>query len=175
MRKNPIGLHLFLLSLLVSSVVIGQKVSFQDKFYPLADSLAAVYKIPASVILGVAIIESGAGTSRNCRLLKNYFGIKGRNNLLKKKGIRSSYKQYPSATASFVDFCQLVAKKKFYPSLAGNPDYRPWLLALSKTGYSEVPETWRKLITNAIKKNGLDKVSVDAPSQLSTETSNRNI
>lgn len=175
MRKNPLGLYLFFLSLLVSSMAIGQKVSFQEKYYPLADSLATVYKIPASVILGVAIIESGAGTSRNCRLLKNYFGIKGRNTLLKTKGIRSSYKQYPSATASFVDFCKLVAKKKFYPSLAGNPDYHPWLVALSKTGYSEVPETWRKLITNAIKKNGLDKTPADSSSQLPTETGNRNI
>jgi len=152
----------------------AQKQSFREKYQPLTDSLAEAYKIPSAVILGVAIIESGNGTSRNSKLLRNFFGIKGENNLLKTKGIRSSYKQYKSDTASFVDFCKLVERKKFYPSLAGNPDYRPWILALSKTGYSEVPETWRKLITGAIQKNGLDKTGEKKSSQLSAETSNGN-
>lgn len=152
----------------------AQKPSFREKYQPLADSLAAVYKIPSAVILGVAIIESGSGTSRNSRLLRNFFGIKGKNNLLKTKGIRSSYKQYKSDTASFIDFCKLIERKKFYPSLAGNPDYRPWILALSKTGYSEVPETWRKLITGAIQKNGLDKIVEKKSSEFSPESSNGN-
>lgn len=153
----------------------AQKLSFREKYQALADSLSIAYQIPSSVILGVALIESGSGTSRNSKLLNNFFGIKGRNNLLKTKGIRSSYKQYKTDTASFVDFCTLVAKKQFYPKLAGNPDYRVWILALSKTGYSEVPETWRKLITNAIKKSGLDKNNTKESSQLTTESSNGNI
>jgi hypothetical protein len=49
-----------------------------------------------------------------------------------------------------------AVRKVLNPTLAGNPDYKPWILALSKTGYSEVPETWRKLITGAIQKNRLD-------------------
>lgn len=157
MRKLIYVILIVVLQLGVSPNATAQKISFREKYQPLADSLSQVYQIPASVILGVAIIESGSGTSRNSKLLNNFFGIKGRNNLLKTKGIRSSYKQYKTDTASFVNFCTLVAKKKFYPSLAGNPDYRPWILALSKTGYSEVPETWRKLITNAIRKNRLDQ------------------
>ena len=159
MRKLIYVILILALQLGISPNVIAQKISFREKYQPLADSLSQVYQIPTAVILGVALIESGSGTSRNSKLLKNFFGIKGRNNLLKTKGIRSGYKQYKTDTASFVDFCTLVAKKQFYPTLAGNPDYRPWILALSKTGYSEVPETWRKLITNAIRKNRLDKNS----------------
>ncbi|MBM3414662.1 MAG: muramidase [Bacteroidetes bacterium] len=152
----------------------AQQPSFLEKYQALVDSLAAVYKIPSAVILGVAVIESGNGTSRNSRLLHNFFGIKGKNDLLKTKGIRSSYKKYSSDTASFVDFCKLVERKKFYSALAGNPDYRFWLLALSKTGYSEVPETWRRLITGAIKKNGLDKTGQSKSSQLPSKSSNGN-
>lgn len=159
MRKLISTILFVVLQLSVSPNATAQKISFREKYQPLADSLSQVYQIPASVILGVAIIESGSGTSRNSKLLNNFFGIKGRNNLLKTKGIRSGYKQYKTDTASFVDFCTLVAKKRFYPTLAGNPDYRLWILALSKTGYSEVPATWRKLITNAIRKNRLDKNS----------------
>ena len=94
-------LQLLLLVLLIQQSGFTQKPSFREKYQPLADSLAAAYKIPSAVILGVAIIESGNGTSRNSRLLRNFFGIKGKNNLLKTKGIRSSYKQYRSDTASF--------------------------------------------------------------------------
>ena len=135
----------------------AQNRSFEEKYGPLADSLGAAYGIPSALILGVAIIESGSGKSRNARLLNNFFGIKGKNNLLKTKGIRSSYKQYPNDTASFVSFCGLVSRKKLYPTLKGNPDYRLWTNALSLAGYSEIPETWKKLINAAIYKNKLDK------------------
>ncbi len=172
---HKIFFYLLLLLLQVSSPLAAQKISFREKYQPLVDSLSSVYQIPASGTLVVAIIEFGSGTSWFSKLLKNFFGIKGRNNLLKTKGIRSSYKQYKTDTASFIDFCKLVAKKQFYPKLAGNPDYRPWIEALSKTGYSEVPVTWRNLIINAIKKNGLDKADRKENSKLSAESSNRNI
>lgn len=149
------------LTLLVASLILikatAQNRNFEEKYGPLADSLGAAYGIPSSVILGVAIIESGSGKSRNARLLNNFFGIKGKNNLLKSKGIRSSYKQYPNDTASFVSFCGLVSRKKFYSKLKGNPDYRLWTDALSHAGYSEIPETWEKLINSTIRKHGLDK------------------
>ena len=148
---------LVILTGLLTVPVFSQKRSFEDKYRGLVDSLAAAYEIPASVILGVSIIESGSGKSRNARLLNNFFGVKGKNKLLKTKGIRSSYKQYPSDTASFADFCGLVSRKKFYPKLKGNRDYRLWTDALSHAGYSEVPVIWEKLINSTIRKHELDK------------------
>ncbi len=145
------------LASLILLQIQAQNRSFEEKYGPLADSLGAAYGIPSSVILGVAIIESGSGKSRNARLLNNFFGIKGKNNLLTTKGIRSSYKQYPNDTASFVSFCGLVSRKKFYSKLKGNPDYRLWTDALSHAGYSEIPETWEKLINSTIRKHQLDK------------------
>ncbi|MBM3915873.1 MAG: muramidase [Sphingomonadales bacterium] len=135
----------------------AQPERFISKYGPLADSLDREYGIPASLILGVSIIESSSGTSRNCRLLHNFFGVKGRNNLLKTKGIRSGYKQYATDTASFVDFCKIVSRKKVYASLKGNTDSKKWVAALSKTGYSEVPATWQSLINNTIRKHELEK------------------
>lgn len=128
---------------------------YVKKYRPLADSLAAVYEVPAAVILGVAIVESGSGTSRNARLLNNHFGIVGKNNLLKTKGIKSRYKQYSKIADSYVNFCQLLSRRKFYSSLKGNKDYRVWVDAISKTGYSEMPEEWKKRINGAIRKNKL--------------------
>lgn len=125
------------------------------KYRPLADSLAAEYEIPVAVILGIAIIESSSGTGRNVRLLNNHFGIIGKNKLLKTKGIKTRYKQYDNATESYVAFCHLVKKRKYYKKLKGNPDYRPWIDAISKSGYTEAPALWKQRITATIKAHKL--------------------
>jgi flagellum-specific peptidoglycan hydrolase FlgJ len=146
-----------LLVLLSQMPAAAQPDKFIKQYGALADSLETAYGIPASLILGVSIIESSSGTSRNCRLLNNFFGVKGKNNLAKTKGIRSAYKQYPTDTASFIDFCKIVSRKKVYASLKGNKDSQQWVAALSKTGYSEVPATWQRLINSTIRKHQLEK------------------
>jgi Bax protein len=106
-------------------------------------------------MLGIAIIESGAGKSRNCKLLNNHFGIKGKNDLLKTKGIKTAYKQYPDGRASYVSFTLLMTRKKFYPKLKGKMNHTLWLDAISKSGYSTVPDEWKRNITAAIRKHKL--------------------
>ncbi len=97
MRMLKAILHLRLLMLILLSVIFNSsfaQTKFVKKFRPLADSLSTEYGIPASVMLGVSILESSSGTSRNCKLLNNYFGIVGKNKLFKTKGIKTRYKQY---------------------------------------------------------------------------------
>ena len=106
-------------------------------------------------MLGVAILESGSGTSRNSKLLNNHFGIVGKNNLLKTKGIKSRYKQYPNVSSCYIAFCKLQTKKKYYARLKGNTNYTLWVDAISKSNYSEVPETWKSRVISVIKKNNL--------------------
>jgi Bax protein len=146
--------------LLLAGIFLFQQQAFSQskyvtKYRPLADSLSAVYGIPASVILGVGIVESSSGTSRNCKLLNNHFGIVGKNNLLKTKGIKTRYKQYKNATDSYVDFCKVISRKKFYAGMKGNTDYKLWVDAISKTGYSTKPELWKKNILSTISKSKL--------------------
>ncbi|PZR29590.1 MAG: muramidase [Citrobacter freundii] len=138
--------------------VLQAQSKYVKKYRHIADSLASIYDVPAAVILGVAIVESGGGNSRNAKLLNNHFGIVGKNNLLKTKHIKSRYKQYSSVAASYEDFCKLLSRRKFYPTLKGNKDYRLWVDAISKTGYSEAPAEWKKRITAAIRKNKLAPV-----------------
>ncbi len=144
------GFALFLIS---SS--FAQSRPFIQKHRPLADSLSVVYVIPTAVMLGISIIESSSGTSRNCRLLNNYFGIVGKNNLLRTRGIRTRYKQYPDAGASFADFCGVISRKRFYKKLKGNMNCTLWIDAISKANYSEVPEIWKQRVTATIRKNKL--------------------
>jgi flagellum-specific peptidoglycan hydrolase FlgJ len=154
MRKNKGLLMLILIGLLLQSATFSQS-KYVKKYRPIADSLSMIYGIPSEVILGVAIIESSSGTSKNCKLLNNHFGITGKNNLWETKKIKTRYKQYPTNEASYADFCKLVSKRKFYPKLKGNPKYQKWIDAISKTGYSEQPEVWKKRVNDAIINNKL--------------------
>ncbi len=147
-------LSVFFLLLLLCCQAQAQS-KYVKKYRPLADSLSAVYEIPSAIILGVAIVESGAGNSRNAKLLHNHFGIVGKNNLLKTKGIKSRYKQYSNVAASYDDFCKLLSRRKFYQTLKGKTDYHLWTDAISKTGYSEAPAEWKKRINATIRKNKL--------------------
>lgn len=129
----------------------GQK-GYIAKYRPIADSLSAVYGIPSAVILAVAIVESSAGEGKNCKLLNNHFGIVGKNNLLQTKGIKTRYKQYMNSESSFVDFAQMISRKKYYTKLKGNKHANAWIDEISKHGYSEKPAEWRKRIKQTIKK-----------------------
>jgi Bax protein len=149
---------LVLLILALTQPVFGQ-TKYVKRYKPLADSLSEEYKIPVSVILGVAIIESGSGTSRNSKLLNNHFGIVGKNDLMKTKGIKSRYRQFKSVTDSYIAFCKLFKKRKYYDKLKGSKNYMLWLDAMSKAGYSEVPEEWKQKIAGAIRKNKLSAIN----------------
>lgn len=141
--------------LLIAAQFVMAQTKYVKKYRPIADSLSLVYGVPSSVTLGVAIMESGSGTSRNCKLLKNHFGIVGKNNLFKTKGIKTRYKQYPDDLTSYEDFCKLMTKKKFYKRLKGNMDHKLWADAISKAGYSEIPEIWKQRLLAIIKNNKL--------------------
>lgn len=154
-RRTWLLAVIFILGL--STQGLAQTRTFIHKFRPMVDSLSDKYGIPSSVILGISIIESGSGKSRNCQLLNNYFGMEGKNDLKKTKGIKTRYKQYPNAQASFVDFCRLMTRRKFYKKLKGNMNHTPWIDAISKAGYSEVPDLWKERVTTTIRKHKLSE------------------
>jgi len=142
--------------ILLINVAASAQTKYVNQHRDLTDSLSQTYGIPSSVILGVAIVESGAGKDRNPVMLNNHFGVIGKNNLMQTKGIKTMYKGYTTAKASFIDFCNIISRKSFYSNLKGNMDYHVWLNAISKAGYSTQPDTWKKLITDAIQKLKLD-------------------
>ncbi|HMO62877.1 MAG TPA: glucosaminidase domain-containing protein [Ferruginibacter sp.] len=135
--------------------VFAQNAAYIKRYRPLADSLSEAYGIPAAVILGVAVVESSGGAGRTVKLLNNHFGIVGRNQLMKTKKIKTRYKQYSNATASYIDFCNLMTRKRFYNRLKGNNNWQLWVPAISKSGYSEVPAVWQQRVSAVIKKNKL--------------------
>ncbi len=130
-------------------------------YAPYAQKLAIETGIPASVILGVAIIESGHGSSINARLLNNHFGIVGPNNLEKRKiAYKSVYKSYSSIEESYKHFCRVIGRKKFYSQLKGSNDYKLWLLKMNAYHYSSAGLIWVQKIQHTIEIHKLYKYDI---------------
>jgi len=145
-------LLLSILFILASTFSFSQAQAFIKKYQKISDSLSREFGIPSSIILAVAIVESESGKSRNSKLLNNYFGIIGKNNLRAQYKIKTRYKQYSDSVGSFIDFCKLIQKKNYYTHLKGNNDYNKWVKAISKNGYSEFPKEWSSRVLLTIKK-----------------------
>jgi uncharacterized FlgJ-related protein len=116
--------------------------------------------IPASVILGVAMLESGSGTSKNAKLLHNHFGIVGKNKLHKVKGAtyRSKYKEFASDAESYQYFVNMLSRKKWFSKVKGKPEYKLWLTHMNHGGYSSAGQEWVRRVTNMITKHKLYKL-----------------
>ncbi len=143
-------IRLFLLQVLFTQLIFGQKTTLKyiDKFLPVAKEFSTEFGIPVSIILGVSIHESGSGTSSNCKDLNNYFGVKGKNHLKKRK---TSYKQYAKPEDSFRDFCGIISRKKFYSKLKNTNNYKRWLHEMNKAAYAGGKEHWVNAISEIIR------------------------
>ena len=125
--------------------------TYFQKYQNIADSLETVYNIPSALMLAVAYHESAGGESKVAKHSNNHFGIKGKNHKVK-----SAFKYYESATASYEGFCRLVLSKKFYSSLKGTKDTKKWVRALSNSNYAGGSNTWEGNVMSVVKKYNLD-------------------
>ena len=118
--------------------------------------------VPASVILAVAMHESGSGTSKIARYLNNHFGIKGKNRV---KTIRSAYKSYDSVEDSYADFIATLKKYPSFAKLFNTPysyKYTYWVRGIQRGGYAH-SKTWGTQVLGFIKKYQLDQFDNQAP------------
>lgn len=119
-----------------------------------AQMLMREYKIPASIILAVAIHESASGTSKIARYLNNHFGIKGPNS---NNEIRSSYKDYPTVAESYGHFLEFLKSRVSFSKLFDKYDqydYKNWARGIQRGGYAR-SRTWAAQIIGIIRKNSL--------------------
>lgn len=144
---------LALLAVICSAYAQNNKYITNHKL--MAAVLSEHYGIPAAVILAVATVESSGGAAPTAKVLNNHFGMVGRNEIVNSRGHKSRYKQYGHEIASYIDFCNVVTRKKFYSRLKDNDDPTAWIKALSRCGYSEAPEQWEKKVFSVLASNKL--------------------
>lgn len=110
--------------------------TYIEKYSELAVKQMNNHGVPASVILGISMHESGNGTSKIARHLNNHFGMKGKNSSTE---IRSAYRGYASVYDSYDDFIGAMNRSKKFRDLFSkytDYDYRNWILGIQSGGYA---------------------------------------
>lgn len=131
---------------------VNAQRSYIEDHKNIATELSKQYGIPSSIILAIAIVESGAGTSKASKTLNNHFGIVGKNDVN-----TSRFKSFNSVRESYEAFCRMLSRKKLYNQLKDNNNYNDWVKAIASSGYSTKPNEWMKKINSTIAKFGLQK------------------
>ncbi|MFN8406153.1 MAG: glucosaminidase domain-containing protein [Sphingobacteriaceae bacterium] len=122
-----------------------------DQYKDMAIQQMNEHGLPASIVLAVAMHESGNGTSRLARIQHNHFGMKGRSYSAK---IRSSYKSYDSVALSYADFSSMLKSRKQFRVLfdrCDRYDYKAWAWGMQKAQYA-ANKAWASRVVALIKK-----------------------
>lgn len=168
MKKFLLITTLFL-STLAASAQKNTSESYIEKFKDDAIRIMHETGVPASIILGVAMHESGCGNSAIARNLNNQFGVKGGGSVVyykHNKKVRSAYKQYGSVMDSFQDFARIMTERKQFSHLAdefSHYDYSGWAHGIQRNGYASSRKWCAQVlgIINKYKLNMLDEKPVD--------------
>jgi flagellum-specific peptidoglycan hydrolase FlgJ len=164
---------LLITTLLISSfAAFAQKntsQSYIEQFKDNAISIMHETGIPASIILGIAMHESGNGNSAIAQNLNNQFGVKGGGGAVyfkHQKKVRSAYKRYDSILESFDDFARIITERRQLGRLSDKLtqyDYEKWVKGIQRSGYAS-SRKWGAQVLAIIRKyqlNDLDKTTAE--------------
>jgi len=147
--------------LLVSSLLVSAQKntpqSYIEQFK--ADAIRIMHEtgVPASIVLGVAMHESGCGNSALAQHLNNQFGVKGSSGTVyykRKKKVHTAYKRYESVYDSFQDFARIMTERTEFIGLSSqftHFDYAGWAHGIQKHGYAS-DRRWAKYVLDIINK-----------------------
>ncbi|TCD02319.1 LysM peptidoglycan-binding domain-containing protein [Pedobacter frigidisoli] len=146
--------RIFTLCLFLLTGIIAKAQSTADYIaahVDFAQGLMRDHKIPASIILAVAIHESAAGNSRIAQYLNNHFGVKGPNTNME---IHSAYRDYENADESYSHFVEIMETREPFNNLFSKYDqydYRGWARGIQRSGYAH-SRTWASQVIALVKK-----------------------
>ncbi|MBE6225039.1 MAG: LysM peptidoglycan-binding domain-containing protein [Bacteroidales bacterium] len=137
----------FILLLFSALGLYGQRLTRQqyiDKYKDIAIKQMHKHKIPASIILAQACLESNNGNSTLAVKANNHFGIKCHDGWKGKKirqnddKRRECFRKYDKAIDSFTDHSLFLTTRPRYNSLFDLPitDYKSWAHGLKAAGYA---------------------------------------
>ncbi|RYZ99358.1 MAG: hemagglutinin [Sphingobacteriaceae bacterium] len=160
--KKLLLVTLFAISTLAVSAQKNTSQSYIDQFKDNAIRIMHETGVPASIVLAVAMHESGNGNSSIAKNLNNQFGVKGGGTVVyykHKRKVRSSYKRYDSVLDSFKDFARIMTERKQFSHLADKfgLDYKGWARGIQRNGYC-TSKTWAKQVTAIINRYDLDEL-----------------
>ena len=168
---SKLRIVLMTLALAISSLTFAQRNTayqqYVDQYKEAAIEQMHRYKIPASITLAQALLESGAGTSFLAKNANNHFGIKvgvGWNGPYvvrddDRKG--EHFRKYKNVEESYEDHSQFLLKDRYKRLFDLNPlDYKAWARGLKACGYATSP-TYADRLINIIETYELDDYDED--------------
>lgn len=128
-------------------------LAYIDQYSEIAKNNMKQYGIPASIILGQGILESGAGTGPLSVLANNHFGIKchkewtGPSVKYDDDAAQECFRKYERATESYQDHALFLTSRPRYKGLfeLEKGDYKQWAMGLKAAGYATDPKYPEKL------------------------------
>lgn len=121
------------------------------------------YKIPASITLAQAILESGDGKSRLATKANNHFGIKchstwdGDRIYADDDEKNECFRSYEDAKESFADHSEFLLQKRYKTLFELEiDDYKGWAKGLKECGYATNPK-YPQLLIELIESNNLQQ------------------
>lgn len=135
-------------------VTTAMVLDYIDRYKGTAQNNMREYGIPASIILGQGILESGAGTGPLCVLANNHFGIKchkdwnGSSILYDDDEAQECFRKYEQSMDSYRDHAVFLLNRRWYAPLfeLEKDNYKEWARGLKKAGYATDPKYPEKLI-----------------------------
>ena len=153
-----------------SAVIAGSEMSgmtnsdYVNQWSEVAVEQMNKYKIPASITMAQAILESGSGNSMLAVKAKNHFGIKchgwkGKKVFKDDDSKNECFRAYKSAQESFVDHSLFLTEHNRYSFLfdLDQTDYKSWAKGLKSAGYATNPK-YPKLLIDLIERLDLSKL-----------------
>lgn len=130
-------------------------LTYINNYNAVAQANMKKYGIPASIILGQALLESGSGTGNLCVQANNHFGIKcskdwsGATVRYDDDAVDECFRKYNNPLDSFRDHSLFLSGKTRYASLFNlkKTDYKAWADGLKEAGYATDSQYPTKLIT----------------------------
>ena len=149
-RNTRFGILVMLLSLLSVSIDAQKELytSYINQYMDMAVEQMARYRIPASITLAQALLESRAGTSPLAVSGKNHFGIKcgsswsGPYMLVDDDAKDEHFRVYQSVKDSYEDHSRFLRVNGRYANLFSlkMTDYKGWAYGLKAAGYATNPK-----------------------------------
>lgn len=165
MKKKSVTSNIKYISVFILIFLIVSVHSFAQKrnkvydeyignFSDIAVNNMQKHKIPASITMAQALLESGAGKSELAKKSNNHFGIKchtgwsGKNVKADDDYKGECFRKYDRVEDSFEDHSLFLTSRKHYNPLFALDisDYKSWAKGLQKAGYATDKAYANKLI-----------------------------
>lgn len=141
----------------IPSAIVEQKFAicfdYVRQYLEVARRSARVHKVPVSITLAQALLESNAGMSKLALESNNHFGIKCRRKCLgctcrnyADDDKYDMFRVFETAEESFDAHARLLETGRYAHLKKNGTDYRKWAKGLSKAGYATDKHYAAKLI-----------------------------